>query len=321
MIKSTVILFMLLGYSVGQANDKRPADRFQKYLLKIEKVIQKYKYSNDLTNGMINEDLRTIFFKLEALTRTYKEQDPQFLKMHTEFKNFEDDLGSWEKWHSIYKRSGSTTFLRKRDRAWARIRESIRTGNWQKKHGANATSQQFLNFIQTYNFGGYQQDKSFVTATIASHIDILNGKTFDLTYLEQGNGLHELRKEVRWILHQVRYLRGLIQYKPKNICPIESFLFLVDSDARDLKYAQLSTSEKETDPCFISMCTFLSMAKAVDDLGDIKDKIEISININGTAHHDLVPRKYKKKVQQIHDILKNNNVFSILSGELRSCTL
>ena len=63
------------------------------------------------------------------------------------------------------------------------------------------------------------------------------------------------------------------------------------------------------------------MSKAVDDLGEIKDKIEVKLNAEGRADEDLVPRKYIDDIQDIHDILKKNQVFAVLEQELKSCSL
>ena len=43
---------------------------------------------------------------------------------------------------------------------------------------------------------------------------------FDLSKLEEGNGLHELRRELRWFLIEVQVLNGLVQFKPGRRCPI-----------------------------------------------------------------------------------------------------
>ena len=270
-------------------------------------------------DAMIANDLRDDFFKGQALMRIYKGQDPMFKLMHKEFKKFEDIIGAWEKWDSIYRKSGKYRFKVKRERARAKLAEKLSEYNWTKNNGSSRKTARFKTFIEQYNFGGYQGDKSFVTKSLADHVDILDAKAFDLTYLEHGNGLHELRKEIRWILHETRNLRGLVQYKPQDQCPVKELKDIVNSEVANKKYAKLESSKYEVKPCYISKCTYLNLVDMVDQLGEMKDTIEVYLNVNDLQDEDLTPQKYKIRAEKIYDKMKAYRSLQILSGEFKQC--
>ena len=321
-----IVLVTLLMTQAAFADENRGAERFEKQIKKVRELVNRYDGSTKLTDAFLRYDMRAVFFKAQALTRVYRNADPIFVQMNKDFKKFEDRIGAYEKWDSIYRKAPTSKkplFLAKRNRAWDRIRSTIRKGKWQRRYLQENPLVQYTQFLGQYQFGTYNEDRQYVTKTLSDHLTVLNSKVWDLRFLEHGNGLHEFRREIRWILHEIRNLRGLVQYKkkPRKTCPIPGFDNLLDSSASNSRYAKFPIDDEEINPCLVSKCVVLSMSKAVDDLGEIKDKIEVKLNAEGRADEDLVPAKYIDDIQDIHDILKKNQVFAVLERELKACSL
>ena len=142
---------------------------------------------------------------------------------------------------------------------------------------------------------------------------------FDLSVLEEGNGLHELRREIRWFLIEARVLNGLVGFRAASAgCPVPSLADLVNQPIADSKYSQLPGSPTETAPCLVSRCIYLALADAVEEIGKLKDEAE-ALNNDGGVPTDRVPEGLRARADGVYRGLRDTNALGILRDELAEC--
>jgi hypothetical protein len=137
---------------------------------------------------------------------------------------------------------------------------------------------------------------------------------YDLSHLEEGKGLHELRRELRWFLIKARVLNGMVTFKQGEQCPIAHYGKLGTMPIASSKYSQLVPPSLEITPCSISRCLFLGLVDMTEELGSAKDAAE-QRNINS----DLVPQSMREKAERKYgDMIRFRLIDSTVS-ELKTC--
>jgi hypothetical protein len=317
------IILILLTLSTQIFAGKIQFNRFSPWFSIIEKDLGKTESASRAAGYLLRGSSRIAAFNLQALGKIYNDNDGKFKDLRKDFKNLEDAIGEYNKWANILleaeKRQKNKSTIKALKKKTAKAKKELQNllleDGWLKGNKLKFYS----DFVEDFDFGSYEEDKNFVINHFDDSLTKLSQTEFEMTVLEEGNGVHELRRELRWIAIKARVLGGLFQFKDDaNSCPIQDFKNLVNKPVAVSKYAKLPTSELEINPCKISQCLFLGLVEKVNQIGDLKDQIEADLNLS-KDHSDKTPAKYLSELNRYYAEIHRTGLLDQLRSELISC--
>jgi hypothetical protein len=166
-------------------------------------------------------------------------------------------------------------------------------------------------FLDDFDWGSRSSDRKRVLKRIIKELEDIDDTKYDMSILEHGDGVHELRRDIRWVLIEQLAVNGMITLR--NDCPIPAYA----SVPNDNRYGALRPSASEPDPCQVSQCLVFAAAKAVEDLGDIKDQAEAEVNIADAD--DVVPERLQGPAEAIYHEIRHNDLIATYVDQLKSC--
>lgn len=295
--------------------------RFEVWMGILKQTLAASSSLDDAADRLVFGENRIAAFNLQALGRLYGDEAPLFKDMRKTFKRLEDAIGTYDKWNNVLRKAemngaGETalTLLRQKKRdAKDALKDLLTEDGYlaDPPYLARLTTD-----LQAFSWRSYEDDKTLMLGKLTSELTDIIDASWDFSFLEEGNGLHEYRRKLRWFLIEARVLNGMVTLKPASEgCPAEEFAGLVSTPLASSKYGKLPPSQYETNPRSITPCLFLAVVKAVEDVGQIKDQVEVDNNQSGTTSDD-VPPLVKAKMLEIHQKLIDAAVFSRLREEL-----
>jgi len=341
----------IFGPILGMADDG-PQRRFEKPLTNLKAAILKADSAENAVANLATGKVRGNLFAIEGLLRLY-EAHPDVGRMATKqklaIKGIEDEIGAYDDAKIMAKlakeinapeelqkllqsdelaaRRGFVRFLR--HKRWIPAGEKNILGKIEKK-------------INKAKWDGKKDDRDFLLAGLADYIEkIRDDKDYDLDDLEEG--IHEFRRNIRWISIIAAASDGLIQLADK--CPYKELKDLLKDPVAQSEFAKLPPSDAEKKPCYLSKCAFLGVVKAVGDLGDIKDVgqweefFTYAIEDSHFNTGDKTPGEYAKGLvaktklvmahpkyadytgaaKELYEGFSNSNVLTHLRDELKEC--
>lgn len=267
-------------------------------------------------------------FNLQALGRLYEQFDPYFKDLRKDFKELEDRLGAYDKWSSILakaEQNGASAqtiadLKQKRLDAHTKLVTTLVDRKWAPVDGSTPRFDAMQSWLDTHTWPPYLEEKAILMERLAGALRTIDGTTFDMSRLEEGNGLHELRRQVRWFAIEARVLNGLITFRPDNAdCPVAAFAPLVDLPIASSKYSKLPLAATETSPCLISRCLFLGLVDFINELGQLKDKAEVIVNTTQPEDPDQVPPTIRTKAEQLETQLRASGGLLALADQIDQC--
>ncbi|RYZ49334.1 MAG: hypothetical protein EOP07_24605, partial [Proteobacteria bacterium] len=207
---------------------------------------------------------REKIFNIQALGRIYKDVDPGFKKLHDHFRDLEDAIGDYQKW-ADYEEEGirdgvSAIVLAKlkanREAGRIRLVNTLRDSNFlPSQEGDVPYTVELRQFLTNYTWPSVTADRKFVVNEMVKELQKLKTAVYDFSHLEDGNGVHEYRRKLRWFSMESRGLNGLITMKPKDTkCPVDSWSYLINDSIATTKYAVLPPSLSEPNPITLTPC-------------------------------------------------------------------
>jgi len=114
--------------------------------------------------------------------------------------------------------------------------------------------------------------------TLASMCRKVAAMDLDMDNLEEG--LHELRRQVRWIPITMISLDGLVQLDP-SFDPIASLAALKSDPIAESEFGKLKSSPHERMTIEASQSLYLELSRVIKAMGKVKDRGQL---IEGSAH-------------------------------------
>lgn len=307
-----IFAFVFSGSASASVSGEAQVERFQVWIRELREVLTSSTDTRVVARALVNGTARNATFHLQGLGRIYETLDPKFKTLiRDDLKELEDAIGEYDKWKSV-----DPSKVEKAESTLVKILEKE---GWSKK-GVSTHLDVIEKFITGFQWPDYETDRKHVLLSLREQLDHLSATNFDLTRLEKtdgdGNGLHELRREMRWFLIEARVLNGLLNYAPGNVCSAPAYATLLDSKLVDHKYATLNASPLEVDPCLVERCLVLGLVKSVNIMGGLKDAAEED---RAARQADRVPDAMVAEATGIYNELKETQVFSRLSRNIGSC--
>jgi hypothetical protein len=280
MIKTSVALGLVLASVSAHAAGEIQRGRFQSWLVDLRRPLESSRDADRVAEALLGDSARVSSFHLQGLGTLYSEQDEAFKDFRKAFKSLEDGIGGYDKWDKILSkaeqrrapRSQIEELRRKRDEARAEFVERLREEGWIVSGRGQTRLRELTSFLDTYRFKSYDDDRKAILKALGKQLKKVEETQYDLTILEHGDGLHELRRELRWFLIQARALGGLVIFKSdREGCPVAELEALLSGREASSTYGNLPVSRAEREPCRISRCLFVGVSDAVSELGKLKD--------------------------------------------------
>ncbi len=301
-----------------------PLARFAPYLRTLKSAIEEPATIEAAADALLAQG-RPAAFSLQALARVYGGFDgagPEFRTLHDAFKSLEDGIGAYDKWAGIYDQAVSEhadkatldRLEKKRDEARTLFTTKLTRDGWRTEGKSPTRLAQIQKFLDGYKWKPRAGDREQILAWISKELTELDTTRYDMKTLEQGNGLHELRRDLRWILIEQLTLNGLVTLKDAgDKCPAPALAKIPN----DNRYGALRGSALETRPCEISACLVFATADFVERLGDLKDQAEQAVNIAGDS--DVVPQKLQAATQSTYDEITKSHLLGLYRDEIETC--
>lgn len=317
----SLFLVLILFSSLTYADRGEAAKaRFEVWLRVLEKTLASSRNPAEVAEALLSDDNRIAAFNLQALGKIYTPQKNTFSKLvRQSFKDLEDGIGEYDKWKKISKKSGSSRDQAKAEEAKKSFAQMLVKENWLPLN-SNSRTRQVREFLSDFAWESYSDDKEQVLKVLVDQLEKLQATRYDVSRLEKrdgdGNGLHELRREIRWLMIEARVLNGLVQFKADPSCSVPELEPLLRSEVAKSRYATLPASALEKEPCFIEQCLFVGLAQNVNQLGAVKDAAEQN---QQSRESDTVLGQNLRAAQDIYKQIQRTDVFNKLSQNINAC--
>ena len=316
----------------GEDEGGRPAQlyRFDPWMDTLRQTIETPDATPDsIADQIVAGPSRISAFNLQGLCRIYGDEDKMFGKMRDDFKDIEDVIGQWDKYNNVLgkaeEKGKSPEVIAKLEEKLADAREGIKAllveRNWVRDDQGETRLAKIQRHLDEYGWKKYRKDRETVLTYLIDALKSIKETKYNLKHLEEGDGLHELRRDLRWVSIEMRILNGLIGFeKDTQNCPLDAYADLVNQKVAESKYSQLPPSETEPDVCKIPQCLYLGMAEMIEEFGEIKDDAETDVNTSGDEDvSDKVPKKFREKAEKLYSKMTDNRLIDELKDELKKC--
>lgn len=249
-------------------------------------------FSNDrLIEEMTKRDLRGTIFRIEGLTKLYGAKDEALItELHTTFKAIEDAIGAVTLQDALIAKSQEigapelvAFFTEKRTAAKLALAQALSEEGFLKNpvRAVNA----LIREISDADWKGPKKDRKFFVREMREFVEKLEAKIekrkFDSAEIEEG--LHELRRQLRWILVFVQAFEGTTAYgKETELKPaVRAWLdemTAANPKLHENKFLQFPPS-LAPEPVVIPQLQYAMISEIVQTIGKLKDGSESRIYI------------------------------------------
>ncbi len=257
--------------------------RFRQVLDVIEKDAAPFPGIAARVENFIKQDTRRSAFRIQALLKIFREHEDvggDFKKAFKKIKAFEDHLGRLTDSRSLYRRvsdlnlpapilSAAGDELNTHEDALFHFLEDEwplgTEADWKKK------------YRKRFDQVNGSKERKFLIRSLISYTENVIETPYDFTKLQEG--VHEYRRDIRWILLMLQASGGFFQLRDDPVRARKYEEYLKDSGVPESSFAQIPNLYAESNPCLISKPLFQMVTLAVFKIGDAKDWGEVQENL------------------------------------------
>ncbi len=285
-------------------------------------------------------------FNVQGMARFYRKKYDFFKALHRDFKTVEDFVGKIDQWENELRKAESEDDSKRAEKAKDKLedlyadmteelfRKSPSDKNesfeadkhpWMARAGEISKAQYYIDHVgEELAARSYDEDREllidFQLKNVKDMVDDYKADKFD--NLELDNGIHPFRKDLRWILIEMRVSNGFFTFDPNpNNCDIEEFRDLPFESIAQSKYSKLGQNNAELNPCYIQQCVFLGVADLQNKAADIKDEIEDRDVVSEKDRYKdkNVPKSYQNRMEELYSQFLRANPWEVLEDQLKAC--
>jgi hypothetical protein len=289
----------------GETSSK-PAAKFFEALGSIDKALRTSSNPEKIAQAMLNHDARREVFRLESLLRLYKSELGEGAL--TLVKELEDHIGavtSFEHAKETAQKNGAPAAVVERLGELQKASEvamvQLVREKWMPgKDGTSVPVAQISKAIAGHDFGSEKQARKDFANNLAGVVDKLRKGFDDFSMKDLDQGVHKMRRQLRWVALYMESGGGLVQ-TAKADKPNEHFgPLLASTSKKDLAtilgegLPPLRPGEKAIE---IPEDLYFGLQKSILDLGQIKDDCEAHELIRSAyADMGMKPAEIEKKL-------------------------
>ncbi len=280
-VNTPAVAVLLQRYGVADVAP-RPLERVLAQCARIDEILRQSDDPDVLLEKIMAGDLRRYVFLLEGVAKLYGRRYDEADDTYVAAKALEDLLGdvSATRTNLAYARQVKAPadvvahLEKKAEKTRRALRELLKDKWMPDKHGHGSLRSQvpaireILRGWGRADWDGYVDDKKVIRKELVRRLVKLSDAKYSMTDLP--NGIHELRRQLRWFPIYAEAVNGLIQLDvDKN--PVAAYQPLLDVQLATSKYVDLPDDSREVDAIHISKSLYLGVIQLTLDLGGIKD--------------------------------------------------
>lgn len=259
---------------------------------------------------LLKSGVRVAAFDMQSLGRLYADYPEKDIKklikdVRKSGKDLEDALGAFDKFESMNEKKEAKE-------AAGELMTLIYDEGFLDEDGETPLLKKLKKEVGNANWKSEQVDRSFVLSQLIAQLEVVRTTPYDMGRLEEG--LHELRRELRWFSIYGRNIDGLLTAQ-KASCPISKTPF---AQYADKKYSTLPAGNISS--CNVSKCLYLEVVGANGLFAELKDEAEPIVEKDKKLkENDLTPPDIAKRATTQYQIFLKSGVIDLLQNEIRSC--
>lgn len=285
---------------------------FKLQLDQLEKMLKKASQSKNPALTLYQTPARQILFYLQALSRIYKKihNEKRFERMRLTFRSIENQLGKIDYYDAFIKEfSKQKNFpetLTNQLKKHYNEELSILNGMLKNDGWLNSKSLKLAKIkedLKTAKWESELLDRKSVGKMLIKNINKIKEKytSGELNFNEIELGVHEFRRQIRWISIYAQVLNGLIQLKKVN--PIDSKIKkYLTKEILSSPFNKLPSPKKGIKPIYIQESAFYALSWLIAQSGKLKDLGLKTICLD----HTLIETNFstKKEIKRVYEQLK-----------------
>lgn len=269
---------LLVMATKALADDSTIPNRFETAIKSAE---EKLALGPEKVNGGWASGFRNDLFRLESLARIYEDYPGAPKKVFTALdKDVKELEGALGKYGEAFDQVGLAKAVKappelieklevRLEKKTKALAEDLEHEGWFKRK--KNPLRDIRDTLSKVKWLSYEEDRNFVLSATASEAKkvqkAIDNDDYDVNELQ--TGVHELRRNIRWISQYSSALNGLVLLDDKS-CPIEAYRALTTTPWGNLKYVP-DGPERDIHPCRIPKCLFVGLSRQIELLGDVKD--------------------------------------------------
>jgi len=261
----------------------RPRERILQWAAKVQDLVtdavKDGKGPEGVVDVMLSKDIRRQVFLLEGVLKFYQKPYGDGIRGQKEVaKELEDQLGA-VKGARDYAQTGKDANVpagvqKVLDQAVADTKKdlvSLVESKWMPDDkGQIPAIKDLIDTLQATPWQSYDDDKQTIRSELSRRIKKIEKVPYDMNELQGDVGIHELRRNLRWVPIYVEALDGAVQLdETRN--PVKSYKKNLDTDFASSKFMNLPDAGHEADPIHISKSLYVANMDLVLKFGGLKD--------------------------------------------------
>lgn len=230
---------------------------------------------------MIDKDIRRQVFLLEGGLKFYKKAYPELDAQKIKVKALEDVLGHVKGTSSMLALAQAKgapkavldVMQHHADDARGRLETLVKQEWMPNADGQIPAIADLLNTFENVDWMSYKDDKSFVRKEFSRRVKKMGAVPYKMDELQGDFGVHELRRNLRWVPIYAEALDGLVQHDA-DVNPVKAYEPLLEKDISSSKYMNLPEADFEKKPVTVSKSLYAANMTLVGAFGDLKDRGE-----------------------------------------------
>lgn len=292
-------------------SESRQENRFLKPVQQLQRSL-KPKDLDVVLDRLLKNKNRSDLFELEALLRVYESKYPDTLDgfLENDIKPFEDELGKWidtreaivfaEK---VEAPKELIAYLRgKEESSRDQLKNFIRNKKLSGGEPDSSPISKLEDALAETDWSGKKKDRKTVLKSIEKLLEKVSETKYDLNDLEAG--VHEFRRNLRWIPIYLRSFSDLVKLDDEVIRP---FKISSDDPILESPYSKLPKPKNPVSaPILFPQIAFLTLNRAIEDLGQAKnigkmeDLFARGLFLSGSARNKTEAKALAKSLVKKH---------------------
>lgn len=255
----------------------RPFERVLVHAAKIDAVMRSEKDPDKLVDVAMSKDIRRQVFLLEGIAKLYTEiHGKPAERVHIVAKRLEDHLGHYSMTKSNFEMAGKVgadpkaIAVLKTDMENSRAAlKNVIAEDWTvDAKGRLPAMRDVVEDWGEAKWGNSEKDLAAVKGELSRRLSKIESTPYDMNELE--DGIHELRRDLRWFPIYAESLNGLFQLDDKQN-PIAAYKDMLAHPIASSKYVNLPNADREKNPIELPKSVYCALMQLTLDLGTLKD--------------------------------------------------
>jgi hypothetical protein len=250
-----------------------------------------------MVKSLAAHDARREIFHLEALLRLYSKENKELEPALARVKALEDVLGDVSipanAIEALTKMSGPQPVIDVLKKTWEQKLEAVNKAvarDWAP--GADGLSEGVKKVIKDINkadFGSDAHDRKFVAKALSNHVGKIRDEHYSMKVL--GDGVHALRRQLRWTTLYAEALDGTVQEGPVKHHDSAYVKVLGHKDLEKLyQMSGFAIAKEGEEPILLPAELYAGLQKSTYELGVIKDDVELRESLEAAYKTAGIPK-------------------------------